>query len=67
MTILGLPLNMAIARLRAAGAEPREITEIRAPRGTTPRGTLRVVRECDGALIVARFLDGAEENSREAT
>ena len=65
--ILGLPLESAVSRLRAAGIEPIDITEINAPRGETPRGNLRVVRVQNGGkkLTCARFPDTLKEEEIE--
>jgi len=57
--VLGLPLDRALALLRAQGIEP-EVSVTRAPgdrrEGT---GTLRVVRFKENILTVADFHDGA--------
>lgn len=60
-SLLGLPLSEALRRLEAAGQEPGEITVIRAPRGNSPRGTLRVVRvrEDGKGLVCGEFADHA--------
>ncbi len=64
-SVLGLPLDKAIELLRAAKVEVTDIKEISAPRGNTPRGTLRVVRIENGGKIVtcARFPDTIEEKN----
>ena len=60
--VLGLPLEDALAAL---AADPRQITitEISAPRGEAPRGTLRVVavRDDGSTLVAARFPDHIAE------
>ena len=48
-TLLGLPLEEALARLRAAGIEPN-IIESRAPRRSEGNGALRVVRVKNGTV-----------------
>ena len=67
--ILGLSLEDAVACLRSAGVEPVEITEVSAPRGSTPRGSLRVVRVRDGgrSIVCARFPDTLEDSTIENT
>ena len=66
-SLLGLKLEDALSALHAAGCEGTQITEIHAPRGNSPRGTLRVVsvRDDGRALICARFPDNAEEEKCE--
>lgn len=65
--LLGLPLENAVSALREANIDEIEIKEISAPRGSTPRGTLRVVRIEKGGKIVtcARFPDDVKENGDE--
>ncbi|MDO4829419.1 MAG: hypothetical protein Q4B19_08590 [Clostridia bacterium] len=64
--VLGLPLEDALAAL---AADPRQITitEISAPRGEAPRGTLRVVavRDDGSTLVAARFPDHIAEETIE--
>ncbi len=64
--VLGLPLENALAAL-AADSRQITITEISAPRGKAPRGTLRVVAVRDGGstLVVARFPDQIAEETIE--
>lgn len=64
--VLGLPLEDALAAL-AADSQQLAITEISAPRGEAPRGTLRVVAVRDGGrtLVVARFPDQITEETIE--
>ena len=63
--LLGLPLTVAQDILRAEGQEQFEIIETAAPRGNSPRGTLRVVRICEQEkkLVCARFSDEILKNS----
>jgi len=65
VSVLGLPLDKAVSLLKAANAEEIEIKEISAPRGNTPRGTLRVVRVENGGKTItcARFPDTIEEKN----
>jgi len=65
--VLGLPVEKAIAILEKAGVSDVEITEASAPRGNTPRGSLRVVRVNGGgrSLLCARFPDTVEETQIE--
>ncbi|MBQ3078477.1 MAG: hypothetical protein IJC48_00575 [Clostridia bacterium] len=65
--ILGLPLEEALERLNAAGIDPIEITSVSAPRGSMPRGSLRVVRVKENGrfLTIARFNDSVEETEIE--
>ena len=49
--LLGLPLPMAQAKLRAAGLSA-EVEISRSPRRTTDEGTPRVVRAQEGLLTV---------------
>ena len=64
-SVLGLPLDKAVELLRAANVEGIDIKEISAPRGYTPRGTLRVVRIENGGKTItcARFPDTIEEKN----
>ncbi len=58
-TLLGLPLDMALARLRQAGITPR-VQRTQAPvRGGVGRteGTERVLRVKEGVLVTALFPD----------
>lgn len=65
-SVWGLPLEDA---LTVVAADPQQITitEISAPRGNVPRGTLRVaaVRDDGNTLIVARFPDHVTEEAIE--
>ena len=63
-SLLGLPLQSALDVLKEANVEEIDIKEISAPRGYTPRGTLRVVRVEKGGKIItcARFPDTIKEN-----
>lgn len=65
LSVLGLPLESALRMLKAADVEVTDIKEISAPRGNTPRGTLRVVRVENGGKIItcARFPDTIEEKN----
>ncbi|MBR3927876.1 MAG: hypothetical protein IKJ65_02605 [Clostridia bacterium] len=62
-SVFGLPLDEALKRLKAANVEVTDIKEISAPRGYTPRGTLRVVRIQNSGKIItcARFPDTIKE------
>ena len=66
-SLLGLPLDKALALLKEANVDVSDIKEISAPRGNTPRGTLRVVRIQNGGKIItcARFPDTIKENGNE--
>lgn len=68
LKLLGMPLDMALAALKEANVDVTDIKEISAPRGNTPRGTLRVVRIEKGGKIItcARFPDTIKENDDEA-
>lgn len=58
-TLLGLPLEIALARLGQAGVTPR-VQRTQAPmRGGVVRteGTERVIRVKDGVLVTALFPD----------
>ena len=63
-SLLGLPLDVAMARVRAAGVEP-VVQETCAPRRNPVEGavTLRVIRVTAGengpCLTVSAFMDGA--------
>ena len=66
--LLGLPLGLALERLKAEGIEP-QIQETNAPRRRDEtRGMLRVVSASDdGAhLIVSRFLDPIASGQQES-
>ncbi|MBQ1256069.1 MAG: hypothetical protein IIW08_07065 [Clostridia bacterium] len=65
ISVLGLPLEKAVSLLKAANVEGIDIKEISAPRGNTPRGTLRVVRVENGGKTItcARFPDTIEEKN----
>lgn len=67
MPLLGLPLDKALALLREANVAVSDVKEISAPRGNTPRGTLRVVRVENGGKTItcARFPDTIEEKNDE--
>ena len=66
-TLLGLTLEDALRALHAEGREETQVTEIHAPRGNTPRGTLRVVsvRNDGRELVCARFPDTVKEEENE--
>ena len=61
--LLGLPLETALAKVRASGVEP-EVLIACAPRRKgqeeleTREGTLRVIRAREGELTVSAFQDG---------
>ncbi len=63
-SLLGLPLEEALARVRAWGVEEPKVIVTQAPRRRqeesqgTPQGTLRVLRVKDGELTVSAFQDG---------
>ena len=63
--LLGLPLDKALALLREANVAVLDVKEISAPRGHTPRGTLRGVRVENGGKTItcARFPDTIEEKN----
>lgn len=61
--LLGLPLPMAQAKLRAAGLSA-EVEVSRSPRRTTDEGTPRVVRAQEGLLTVCYFPDGDPANEK---
>lgn len=63
-TLLGLPLEEALARLRAAGIEPN-IIESRAPRRSEGNGALRVVRVKNGGreITVCGFQAALKEET----
>ncbi len=62
-TLLGLPLEEALAAARASGFEPRVLVT-HAPRrkgeeaAVLRQGTLRVIRVREGELTVSAFPDG---------
>ena len=61
-SLLGLPLEAALERARAAGVEP-EVHMTREPRqGERNAQTLRVIRVCGDeerlSLVVSAFMDG---------
>ena len=58
-TLLGLPLEEAVRRLREAGVEPR-VQYASAPY-VREGGTLRVIRVRGEELTAARFEDDARE------
>ena len=58
-TLLGLPLEEAVRRLREAGVEPR-VQYASAPH-VRVGGTLRVIRVRGEELTAARFEDDARE------
>ena len=60
--LLGLPLDEALERLRAAGLEPN-IVESRAPRRPAGNGALRVVRIKNGGreITVCGFQTALKE------
>ena len=64
-SVLGLPLEKAMELLKAANVEGIDIKEISAPRGYSPRGTLRVVRTQNGGKIItcARVPDTIKESN----
>ena len=62
-TLLGLPLEEAVRRLREAGVEPR-VQYASAPH-VREGGTLRVIRVRGEELTAARFEDDAREESEQ--
>lgn len=62
-SVLGLPLDVALERLAAAGQAQPTVEYTRAPRGEARQGTLRVVRQGEGRLVAARFPDRVEEEA----
>ena len=62
--LLGLPLPMALEKLRQAGAEA-EIRYSRSPRQQTAEGTPRVVRAAAGRLTACFFPDGDPGDAEE--
>ncbi|MBE5768876.1 MAG: hypothetical protein E7333_04690 [Clostridiales bacterium] len=56
-TLLGLPLSVALEKLREAGVEP-EVVHTAAPRGNRENATLRVIRVRGNELTVGAFEDG---------
>lgn len=56
-SLLGLPLPMALEKLRQAGLEA-EVTYALSPRRQAMEGTPRVVRAVEGKLTVCYFPDG---------
>ena len=67
--LLGLPLGIALERLRAEGIEP-QVKETCAPRRRDETGgELRVVSAlCGGAqLLVSRFLDPIASGQKESS
>lgn len=61
--LLGLDLAAALDALAAAGESEPGIEYTRAPRGESQAGTLRVVRQEEGRLVVARFPDRVREET----
>ncbi len=62
MSVLGLPLELALERLNAAGVGDIIISRTCAPRAKEARGSLRVIKQNeDGTrLLVAAFADKPE-------
>ena len=56
--LTGLPLALALERLRTAGLPEPEVRETADPRGRPAEGRLRVVQASPGRLTVSRFRDG---------
>lgn len=58
-TLLGMPLDTALAQAKALGLPGPEIITTQAPRSQRTGGTLRVLRVRENEWVVAAFMDGA--------
>lgn len=69
ISVLGLPLDEALAVLEQNGITGVTANEYAAPRGGITRGTLRVIRMSDDGktLTVCRFADDVNMNQKEQT
>ena len=56
-SVLGMPLDAALALCRAQGLPEPAIVATQAPRGQRSEGTLRVIRVREGQWTVSAFMD----------